>query len=136
MNLQETTRCKEHRRADESRRYSGLADIQATLSAGIWPSKDINQETTSHNHDLDVAPRCFPEYTVRYNPSRTMSVIFWTNNALISVIYVGRNARSYLLREKYISWLTSHSSAKIYGNLQLFISHIEYLKITELKSLI
>lgn len=107
MNLQETTRCKEHRRVDESWRYSGLADIQATLSAGIRPSTDINQETTSHNHDLGVASRCFPEYTVRYNPSRTLSVIFWTDNALVSVIYVDRNARSYLLREKYVPRLTS-----------------------------
>jgi len=61
---------------NESWRYSGLSNIQTILSMGIRLSTDINQRTALHNHDLEVASRCFPEYTMRYNPSRTVSVIY------------------------------------------------------------
>lgn len=86
MNFRETTRCKEHRRSDKSWRYSGPRDIQVTLSAGIWPSTDINRETA---HDLDITSRCFPESTIRYNSSlKLLSVTFWTDNTFVYITLV------------------------------------------------
>lgn len=129
VNLRETTRCKE-RRLSVRRILTIFRPGHDDLKCGYTTEYGHKpRNCLAKSRDPDIAWRHFPGYTTRYNPSRTLSVIFRAGNALLHVMLVetrdlvGNTARNLQFNPS--------SATEISFNLPIYMLHAQAIMTIE-----